>query len=106
VNACQLGALAKDSETGIIIIDQLKCDGCGSCTRACPYGAINIHSKMRKAIVCDLCESIPEKKPQCMEVCPKGAIFMEEVDPDVVEERFETVGKIVKRGFPGSGMLN
>lgn len=106
VKACQIGALSQDSVTGVIHVDQTKCDGCAACQRACPYGAINIHTKMRKAIVCDLCESTPEKYPQCAEICPKGAIFVEEIDPDIDEERFETVAKIVKRGFPGSGMLN
>lgn len=106
MKGCQLGAITQDSDTGVIEIDYTKCDGCAACVRACPYGVITIHTKMRKAIVCDFCESHPSKKPQCVELCPKGAIFIEEIDPEVNEDRLETQAKILKRGFPGSGMLN
>jgi Fe-S-cluster-containing dehydrogenase component len=106
VKACQLNALSKNNENGNIIVDETKCDGCGACIRNCPYGVIQIHTKNRKAIVCDLCESTESNTPQCVEICPKGAIFVEEIDPDVDEDRLVTLSKIIKRGFPGSGMLN
>lgn len=106
VKACQIGALSKNTETGIIEVDYNKCDGCAACVRGCPYGLINVHSKVRKAIVCDLCSSTGYKEPQCATFCPKGAIFVEEIDPDVNEDRLTTQAKILSRGFPGSGMLN
>jgi Fe-S-cluster-containing dehydrogenase component len=106
VSACQINALTKDSTTGVIKVDYTKCDGCAACIKACPYGAVSLHSKSRKAIICDFCENTPEKTPQCVEYCPKGAIFIEEIDPNTDEERLDTIAKIIKRGFPGSGMLN
>jgi carbon-monoxide dehydrogenase iron sulfur subunit len=104
VKSCQLNALSKDSDSGIIKVDPNKCDGCSACVRACPFGAINVHTKIRKAFVCDLCKDYPE--PQCVAYCPKGAIFVELIDPDVKEDRLETQLRILKRGFPGEGMLN
>jgi Fe-S-cluster-containing dehydrogenase component len=106
VKGCQIRALSKDADTGRINIDYNKCDGCAACVRACPYGAIVIHSKNKKAIVCDFCENTPEKEPQCVAFCPKGAIFIEEIDADLNEDRLDTQMKILKRGFPGEGMLN
>ena len=108
VNACQLTALSKDPNTGIIRVDQDLCDGCAACVRACPFGVITVHTKNNKAIMCDMCESTDEKEPQCVEYCPKGAIFIEEIDPTVDEDRLVTLANILKRGFPGedSDMLN
>ena len=75
--------------------------------KACPYGAISLHSRIRKAIVCDFCEKTPEHKPQCVEFCPKGAIFIQAIDATEDEERVRTLARIIKRGFPGKGpMLN
>lgn len=38
VAACSTGASYVD-DNGIVLIDKEKCDGCGSCVEACPYGA-------------------------------------------------------------------
>ncbi len=100
IKACQLLALSKDPESGLIKVDTTICDGCGACVRNCPFGAININVKERKAVVCDLCESTEEGEPQCVEYCPKGAIFIEEIDPEINEDRLETLARIIKRGFP------
>ena len=107
VPSCQINALSKDQDTGVIHVDYNKCDGCGACMKACPYGAISLHSRIRKAIVCDFCEKTPEHKPQCVEFCPKGAIFIQAIDATEDEERVRTLARIIKRGFPGEGpMLN
>jgi Fe-S-cluster-containing dehydrogenase component len=106
VPSCQINALSKNPDTGIVHIDNNKCDGCAACIKACPYGAITLHSKKRKAIVCDFCESTPEKTPQCVEFCPKGAIFILPIDGNLNEERTQTLARMIKKGFPGDGMLN
>jgi len=100
INACPLGIISKDQETGIIHIDTNKCDGCGACVRACEYGAITIHTKNHHAITCDLCESTEYNGPQCIEYCPKRAIFLQDIDPTIEEERFTTLARIIKEGFP------
>jgi anaerobic carbon-monoxide dehydrogenase iron sulfur subunit len=106
IKACQIDALSKNKETGLIEIDYNICDGCSACVRQCPFGTIVLHTKKRKAIVCDLCTSTDYDEPQCIEYCPKGAIFLEEIDADVDEDRLVSIAKILKRGFPGEGMLN
>lgn len=100
VTACPLSAITKNLETGILAVDQNKCDGCGACVRECPYGAITVHTKNKKAIMCDMCESTVAGEPQCVTYCPKDAIFVEEIDPNIDEDRLVTLAKILKRGFP------
>ena len=106
VESCELNALSQDNGTGVITTDYDICDGCGSCVKACPYGVITIHSIDNKAIMCDLCESTEYDTPQCVDYCPKDAIYVEEIYPLIDDERLDTLEKILKRGFPGEGMLN
>ncbi|NPA77090.1 MAG: Flp pilus assembly complex ATPase component [Candidatus Diapherotrites archaeon] len=62
VQACPKGAIYEVSD-GILAIDYDKCDGCGKCVGACPYGAIEI--KAGKAFKCDLCLALFDE-PQCV----------------------------------------
>ncbi len=62
VKACPQGAIYEVAE-GVLAIDYDKCDGCGKCAEACPYGAIVL--KEGKAFKCDLCLSLFDE-PQCV----------------------------------------
>lgn len=99
IEACQPKALTKSKDTGLIIVDNSICDGCGACVRVCPWGAINVHTKTSKAITCDMCASTDEGTPQCVEYCPKDAIFVEEIDADSTEDSLMVLLKFIKRGF-------
>ncbi|MCP4763598.1 MAG: 4Fe-4S dicluster domain-containing protein [archaeon] len=99
VEVCQAKALKKDIDSGLIKVNETKCEGCAACVRACPFGAINVHTKLNKAIVCDMCESVEDGEPQCKVYCPKDAIFIEEIDADSDEDSMEVLLKILKRGF-------
>jgi carbon-monoxide dehydrogenase iron sulfur subunit len=70
VAACPRDALEQSEETGIIIVDEEKCNGCGWCIEACDYGAITLHPEKRVVVVCDLCDG----NPKCIEWCPEGGI--------------------------------
>lgn len=70
VTACPRDALEQSEETGVIIVNEEKCDGCGWCIEACDYGAITLHPEKRVVVVCDLCGG----KPKCIEWCPEGGI--------------------------------
>jgi Fe-S-cluster-containing hydrogenase component 2 len=75
VTACPRKALVQSEETGLIIIDDDKCDGCGWCVEACDFGAATIHPDTRKAIFCDLCQD-REAGPACIEFCPPEALSL------------------------------
>jgi TPP-dependent indolepyruvate ferredoxin oxidoreductase alpha subunit len=69
VAACPKDAL-RQTESGVIKVDEEKCDGCGWCIGPCEYGAITLHPETRKAMLCDTCEGAPE----CVQWCPEGAL--------------------------------
>ncbi len=73
VVACPEGALKKSTDTGIIKVDESKCNGCGWCIEACDYGAMTLHPEKRSVIVCDTCEG----EPRCVEWCPENALNFE-----------------------------
>ncbi|MFB3888657.1 MAG: thiamine pyrophosphate-dependent enzyme [Candidatus Bathyarchaeia archaeon] len=68
--ACPKDALRQSSETGVLTVDEDKCNGCGWCIEACDYGAITLHPTTRKAMVCDTCSG----EPECVQFCPEGAL--------------------------------
>lgn len=72
-NVCPVQAIELDANTGAWIVDEEKCIGCGMCVDACPYDAIFIDKKTKKAIKCDLCGG----NPQCVKFCPKDTLFYE-----------------------------
>ncbi len=70
VNACPHNCLVQSESKGVIIVDENKCDCCGWCMSACPFGAVTINPEKKTVMMCDLCEG----NPQCIEWCPEGAL--------------------------------
>jgi len=68
--ACPVGAIFRDNETGIVRISMEECIGCYECVKACPFGAIRIDTEEETVFKCDLCGGDPE----CAKWCPTGAI--------------------------------
>lgn len=64
---CPQGAI-QIGEMGQIIVSPTLCNGCGTCERSCPIGAIELHQEI--PYVCDLCGG----DPQCIKECNLGAL--------------------------------
>jgi carbon-monoxide dehydrogenase iron sulfur subunit len=77
VYACLSGALHKDAETGLIMVDQERCVGCWTCVIACPFGAIVPDFNRGKIFKCDLCDG--QAEPACVANCPNEALIIREV---------------------------
>jgi len=84
VISCPQQCLVQSEKTGIIIVDENKCDCCGLCIEVCPHGAISLHPKKETVLICDLCDG----EPQCIEWCPEEALNLltqKELDKNILE---------------------
>ena len=79
VYACMSGAMAKDPVTGRVRYDAEKCGKCFMCVMNCPFGVLKPDRATRTGVVkCDFCYDNGED-PGCVKMCPKKAIYLEEV---------------------------
>jgi carbon-monoxide dehydrogenase iron sulfur subunit len=72
VTACPKEALSQEEKTGIIMVDEEKCNGCSWCIEACPFGAMMLHPTKKVVSTCDNCKDLGE--PQCVKWCPEEAL--------------------------------
>jgi carbon-monoxide dehydrogenase iron sulfur subunit len=73
------GAMTKDKASGLVSYDKEKCASCFMCVMSCPYGVLKPDTKSKTIVVkCDMCNG--REIPRCVENCPTGAIYLEEVD--------------------------
>ena len=71
LTACPENAIGEDLQDGRIVrVDTEQCTGCGLCSRACPFGAIQLDRDSLKAYKCELCKG----DPACAAICPADAI--------------------------------
>ncbi len=79
---CPTGAMHKDAETGIVLVDASKCVGCGYCHMACPYNAPKVDREKGHSVKCDACADLVAQgeKPACVMACPARALQFGTVD--------------------------
>ncbi|BBD06802.1 4Fe-4S dicluster domain-containing protein [Desulfovibrio ferrophilus] len=73
---CEVGAITKDEQTGIVLIDQEKCNGCGECIDKCPYKVIQFNKQNNYAHKCNMCYDRVTHglDPVCVDVCLTDAL--------------------------------
>lgn len=79
---CPQGAIEKDSETGLVRINEEKCIGCGTCGEACSYDAPRLDSDLGKSRKCDGCfDRVKEgEQPVCVEACLMRALEFGDIE--------------------------
>ena len=96
--ACPTGAIYKDSEYGIVLINEQQCMGCFMCVMLCPFGAISVDLNKKLVIKCDFCKSrLNNKKvPACVEACPTKALKYGDINNLIKEKRvFSTTNVVI-----------
>ena len=78
LDSCLTGALGRDAESGVIVIQENNCIGCWTCTLFCPYGVIYPWPERKIALKCDRC--LYMEVPVCIDVCPTKALELIDVD--------------------------
>ena len=78
IDACISGAVSKDPETGLVLLDEDKCVGCWMCVMVCPFGVIRPAKEKKIALRCDLCQD--KEIPACVAACPTRALFFGELE--------------------------
>ena len=90
VIACPEKALSQSENTGLLLVDEKKCEGCDWCVQACPYGGITIHPDTRKVVTCDLCDG----DPQCVQFCPEEALVVVNSDEEAEKLFNDAISKL------------
>lgn len=89
IRACPEDALSQSNETGAILVDYEKCNGCKWCLEACEYGAIRYDKDVDSVVICDLCDG----NPKCKEMCPEEAIDFVAEESDIAKAWVEASKK-------------
>jgi carbon-monoxide dehydrogenase iron sulfur subunit len=80
-SVCPTQAIRRDTQTGVILVDEQSCTGCKACVKACPHQAVGFHPERKKALICDQCGG----SPLCVEWCPRQALQYVELTPSSQE---------------------
>jgi tetrathionate reductase subunit B len=84
---CVSGATYKDKETGLVLVDQDACIGCGFCVDACPYDVRHIDETRGVVDKCNACIQRVEvgREPACVATClGESRLFGDLNDPESV----------------------
>lgn len=73
---CPTGAMHRDVDTQLIVVDSNACIGCGYCVLSCPYNSPKIDREKGHSVKCDACMDLVKnnEKPICVMACPARAL--------------------------------
>jgi tetrathionate reductase subunit B len=80
MDACPVPGAIYRNNTGVVIIDPAKCNGCKKCQQACPYQVIVFNEDRKICQKCTLCQHKLQagKIPACVDACPSGVFYFGE----------------------------
>ena len=85
---CPTGAIFRDAQHDVVLIDEGKCIACAMCAIVCPFDVITYHPQAdgaagrTVAVKCDGCITRlqEQREPACVEVCKVGALTFGEIN--------------------------
>lgn len=96
LRVCPTGAIARDAELGLVLVEPSRCIGCAMCAVVCPFDVMTFHPlagaftpSTAVAVKCDGCVSRVRRgeEPACVESCKVGALVFGEVNELVAAGR-------------------
>ena len=101
VPVCPNGALERDPERSVVLLDLQACAGAGKCVKKCPFLGIVMDRTGQRALKCDLCTDRLEQGgiPACAEACPTGALTYKAAEDLTEAERAYYSGR------PGAALV-
>jgi tetrathionate reductase subunit B len=105
---CVSRATYKDSQTGLVLVDQDACIGCGYCVEACPYRARHLDKQRGVVDKCNGCLqriSIGQQ-PACVATCVGGSrLFGDLNDPESdVSQALKNASSIMRLNYEANGV--
>jgi tetrathionate reductase subunit B len=104
---CVSGATYKDEQTGLVLVDQEACIGCGFCVDACPYNTRYLDKKRGVVDKCNACVQRLEVglQPACVATCVGGSrLFGDLNDPNSdVSKALQNASTIVRLDYENDG---
>ena len=106
LDSCLTGALTRDHDSGMVVVQENNCIGCWTCTLFCPYGVIYPWPERKIALKCDRC--LYMEIPTCVDVCPTKALELIELDDYedfLAAKRAKTISGLQQITEPEGGLL-
>jgi len=94
--------LTQSEETGVILVEDDLCNGCGWCFEACDFGAITLDPEKKVVRICDLCID-REDGPMCVEWCPEEALELTTKDILSQKARIDSIQRLIKAAAEAAG---
>jgi carbon-monoxide dehydrogenase iron sulfur subunit len=104
LKVCPSGAISRDTEHGLVLIDEMKCIGCAMCAVVCPFDVLTFHPlpegpspDVAVAVKCDGCiERVRDGgTPACVEVCKVDALVFGELNDLLAAGRVRETGAVL-----------
>ncbi|MGD2251943.1 MAG: 4Fe-4S binding protein [Anaerolineales bacterium] len=84
MTVCPTGAIRRDGERDIVLVDDAKCIACAMCAMVCPFDVLTFYTIGTKlsAVKCDHCieRQSSGKIPACVEACKTGALVFGDIN--------------------------
>ncbi|MGD0882980.1 MAG: 4Fe-4S dicluster domain-containing protein [Acidimicrobiales bacterium] len=104
LQVCPSGAITRDDEFDLVLVDPKRCIGCAMCAVVCPFDVVTFHplaegpdSSIAVAVKCDGCvDRLREgRMPACAEVCKVDALVFGELNELVAAGSLREAGAVL-----------